>query len=80
MKEVARQRTTKLWEDPQYRLTRIQKRGVEHSSSKLTVEQVQEIRRMYATGEYTQMKLATMFPVHQTIISDIVRNKRYKFN
>ena len=46
-------------------------------SSRLTPVQVREIRLMYATGEYSQDKLARHFGVSQTTINSIVLNKTY---
>lgn len=46
--------------------------------SKLTQEQVLEIRKLYATGNYTQRQLADMFNVDQTLISQIVNRKIWK--
>jgi hypothetical protein len=46
--------------------------------SKTTNEQAKEIRKLYATGDYTQTKLAKMFDLAQVTISRIVTYKRYK--
>lgn len=51
--------------------------GERNGSSKLTYEQVAEIRALYATGNYSQMQIAAMFHVHQTLISAITRNVRW---
>lgn len=43
------------------------------SLAKLTPEQVREVRRLYATKQYTQKDLAALFGVGQPNISYIVR-------
>jgi len=47
--------------------------------SKLSEEEVIEIREMYATGDYTQAELAEEFGVRQTAISRIVRGEVYRY-
>ena len=47
-------------------------RGESHANAKLTAVEVQEIRRLYATGEYYQKILAKMFGVSDGHISEIV--------
>lgn len=44
----------------------------------LTAEDVREIRRMYATGDWRQVDLAEEFWVSQPQISKIVNNKQWK--
>ena len=46
-------------------------------SRKLSPDQVLSIRRLYATGNYTQKQLAADFGIHQTHVSDIVNRKRW---
>jgi hypothetical protein len=53
-------------------------RGECNVKSKLTPEQVLEIRPLYATGDYTQKQLAKMFGVHDTLIGKIVNRKIWK--
>lgn len=48
-------------------------RGEAHCQSKLTEESVKEIRKLYATGEWTQVELGRMFGVDNATISRIVR-------
>ena len=36
------------------------------------------IRKLYATGQYTQAELAARFKTHQTVISGITRGRTYK--
>ena len=45
--------------------------------AKLTEEQVLEIRRIFATGEYTQRALGKIFDVSERNISHIVNRKRW---
>lgn len=51
--------------------------GENNSAAKLTVQQVSEIRRRYATGGVTQVALAEQFGVDQAHISSIVRRKAW---
>ena len=46
--------------------------------AKLTLEDVQEIKRLYATGRYKQMTLARIYGVGQTTISAIVCNMTWR--
>jgi NUMOD4 motif/HNH endonuclease len=52
-------------------------RGSRHGISKLTEEDVIEIRRLYSTGKYTQRKLSTMFSTEFQNIHCIVRRKTW---
>jgi hypothetical protein len=45
---------------------------------KLTLEKAQEIRRLYATGEYTKRALARLFGVTDMIIVRIIRNEIWR--
>ena len=54
------------------------KKGVAHGSAKLTEDQVREIRRLYATGKFTQQELALQFGVAQSVISGIVLRQTWK--
>jgi hypothetical protein len=49
--------------------------GEANSSAKLTVEEVQEIRTLYKTGNYSQRALARTFDVSQFVVYSIVNNK-----
>ena len=46
--------------------------------SKLTIEQVHEIRRLYVPGKVKQVELAERFGVTQVQISQIVLGKLWK--
>jgi len=52
--------------------------GSKHGNAKLIEEQVLEIRKLYATGNYILKELGKEFDVSQTQICDIVNNKRWK--
>ena len=47
-------------------------------TTKITLAIAEEIRNLYATGEYTQGKLGAKYDLPQTSISDIVRGKTWK--
>lgn len=51
--------------------------GEKSTMGKLTDEQADEARRLYATGDYTQASLAERFGVHQTNIGKVVRGEAY---
>lgn len=53
-------------------------RGEDHSNSKLTNMQVDEIRKRYAIGESNQSELAREFKVSQGLIWQIVMNNYRK--
>lgn len=53
------------------------RRGENHRASKLTEDQVKEIRRLYGEGRL-QKELARLFRVHIMTISDVVRGKQWK--
>jgi len=52
-------------------------RGEQHGSAKLTADDVRQIRRLYATGNYTQQELGNTFGVRQGEVSHIVRRKNW---
>lgn len=52
--------------------------GEQHVNAKLTTKMVLEIRRLYATGRYTQYQLAAQFRVNQPRISKIVNQLIWK--
>ena len=56
---------------------KLQPKGARHANSKLTTEQVSEIRNRYTNGEY-QISLAREYGVSQRCISLIVRWETYK--
>lgn len=52
--------------------------GERNGQSKLTKLQVDEIRRRYATGVFTQRYLAKMYGVHQALIHNIITYKSWR--
>lgn len=52
-------------------------RGSDNGNSRLTWTEVDEIRAVYGRREATQTALAEQFGVSQTLISEIVRGKRW---
>lgn len=55
---------------------KVQPKGSRHANSRLSDQQVREIRRAYAHGE-RQVVLAEMFHISQRCVSLIVRGKSY---
>lgn len=53
--------------------------GEAQGLSKLTADKVRQIRKYYAIGDTTLHKLAAMFGVHYSTISDVVRGKTWRF-
>jgi len=53
-------------------------RGITHGMAKLTEDDVREIRRLYATGEFTHRELAVRFGVNNATICRIVLRKNWK--
>lgn len=52
-------------------------RGEQGPNSTLTKEQVKEIRRLYATGKYSQREIGEMFGVVQQNVSNVVRRQTW---
>lgn len=53
-------------------------RGEQIHQSKIVEQDVIDIRKMYATGEYRQSELAEMYGVTQTNVGNIVRGKTWR--
>lgn len=53
--------------------------GGKHGNGKLSIEQVLEIRKLYATGNYSQLKLGEMFTVDTKAIFNIINRKTFKW-
>lgn len=51
--------------------------GEKNGRAKLTQEQAENIRQIYALEQYSQEQIGEIFGVSQHAISKIVRNKRY---
>lgn len=52
--------------------------GEEHAMSRLTENDVLNLRKRYEQGGVTQYQLADEYGVHQTTINLIVRRKKWK--
>lgn len=52
--------------------------GENSAHAKLTVELVAEIRRLYATGNYSHRELAALFNISKTQITNILNNQQWK--
>lgn len=59
-------------------LANYDQRGENNGSAKLTEIEVLEIRRLYATGKYSQRQLGKIFGVSKTTIKEIVNRKKWK--
>lgn len=53
-------------------------KGENHGRAKLTEADVQDIRRYYASGCYSQYELAKIFNINQVHVGRIVRHKTWK--
>lgn len=53
-------------------------RGTNNPRSKLTEDQVLEIRNLYSTGNFMQKELGIKYGVSQKLISCIITNKNWK--
>jgi len=53
-------------------------KGEEHPRSKLTKDDVLELRDMYASGGYTQKELAEIFKIHKGNVAQIVNRYTWK--
>lgn len=62
----------KTWYDKNY--IRIKFKS---GNSKFTIEQIDEIRRLYSTKKYTQKQLVKLYLTNTSNISDIINNKRW---
>jgi len=58
--------------------TGLMQRGEKNGQAKLNESQVLEIRRLHATGNYTQTALGKNFGVDNSLIGYIVRRKNWK--
>ncbi|ADE87501.1 HNH endonuclease [Deep-sea thermophilic phage D6E] len=56
----------------------LKNRGEDSPNSKLTKTDIENIRRMYATKQYTQYQLAEIYGVGQSTIWKIVNNERWR--
>ena len=56
----------------------LMKKGEKHPMAKLSKEQVLEIRRLWATGNYLKIELSRMYKVDPTTIKNIVDRRQWK--
>lgn len=56
-----------------------QTKGTDVNTNKLTPEQVEEIRRLYATGRYSQRDLGRKYGVYHSTVGRIIRRKTWKW-
>jgi len=54
------------------------RRGINSANAKLTENEVVEIRGLYATGRFTQARLAVVFSVANQCIHDIIHGRTWK--
>lgn len=52
--------------------------GERSSTAKLTDEQAEGVRNLFATGKYTKVQLSRLYDLDQTSIADIISGKSYK--
>lgn len=52
--------------------------GEKNPNSKLTEDQVQEIRGLYKTGSFTMIQLAEKFGMSRRSISAVINKERWK--
>lgn len=52
--------------------------GERNGNSKLKQKEINEIRKKYKTGRYSQRELGKVFSVSQAMIGDIISNKNWK--
>jgi hypothetical protein len=52
------------------------KRGIENSQGRLTNEEVISMRKLYATGNYTQKEIGEIYGISRRHAGDIVNGKR----
>ena len=54
-------------------------KGSKNGNSKLSEEQVLEIREKYKTGNFSQRELSKIFNISQSVVQCILSNKNWKF-
>ncbi len=58
--------------------TRIILNGINHGSSKLTEQNVKDIREIWSKGKLSQAKIGKLFNIAQVTVHDIIHRKRWK--
>jgi hypothetical protein len=53
-------------------------RGEKHGNSKLTYSQVERIRDLYKTGQYSHRQIGKMFGISHSVAGKIIRNELWK--
>lgn len=53
-------------------------RGERNGGSKLKTKDIEKIKELYATGEYTQQEIGNIFKISNQHISSILNNKHWK--
>jgi hypothetical protein len=56
----------------------INRKGVKNSQSKLTEQQVLEIRELYSNGKYSSRQLAKEYGMNKSSISSVINRKTWK--
>lgn len=56
----------------------VRNNGEKGGNTKLTEDDVRQIREMYATGEYTQKEISQFFPVNDKNINNILTRKTWR--
>lgn len=51
-----------------------------HRNTKLSMEQVEEIRRLYKRGKFGKKRLAKEFSVSSTMIHKIITGQKWRYN
>ena len=52
-------------------------KGEDHFLSILTADNVREMRKLYATGEWTHMKLGEKYGVHYSTVGNIIAGRHW---
>jgi group I intron endonuclease len=66
------------WTDEERKDRSVLYSGCNNPNAKLKSEQVQEIRSLYLTGDFTQTELADRFGIKQPQVSSIILNQKHK--
>ena len=80
-RELYRDAARKRYEDPVKKARHTEanlKASRSRPSNKLTMKDAREIRRLYATGDYTQTELAEIYKCSQATIYMVVNNKQWR--
>jgi group I intron endonuclease len=67
-----------IWFDKNYIVPKKRINGENNSNSKLTQIQVDEIRKLYKAGRFSQYKIANIYKVSRSLIGLIVNHQRWK--